>query len=344
MSSLERRRTTTAAVNVLKRDQQISSTFGERKTTSDPSTRRRASLSMDDNGIDRWREFGTMTTTAYDFLKEENSSYTLQSVSMVSGVRPLSPIPLASPPPRSSSLIHSKEALLRLSGLSISGDHLGRHIPDVDIDRFVAETTSDMNAAADAVSFVSEPLTSSPSVMTKSLPPSTKTSLSRSARSGKESSAGGADHGIDDTEAIQDDTSGDHKDNKRAAKERVLIEKRRMILLEIVETEITYVHDLQALVHIYLPQLAALPSVSERILSLVVRNTTDLLQFHVQFAAHLVDILKYCGMGYEEAPADTVDTVTKRVSELFVREVSGLGCVLFRSHTDASGYELFAVQ
>jgi hypothetical protein len=106
-----------------------------------------------------------------------------------------------------------------------------------------------------------------------------------------------------------------------AAKQRSLTEKRRMILLEIVETEISYVHDLQALVHIYLPQLAALPSVTDTIDALVIRATRDLLTFHVQFAEHLVNIFKYCGMGYGEATPEIVETATKRIADIFVHEV-----------------------
>ncbi|WOO85674.1 Pleckstrin y domain-containing family G member 2 [Vanrija pseudolonga] len=155
--------------------------------------------------------------------------------------------------------------------------------------------------AGDAASFISDPSQFSPSATSKSLP-STKTSLSRSARSGRE---GSGDIDVDLASGQQS---------------KVQLDKRRMILLEIVETEVTYVRDLRALVHIYLPQLAALPHVSERIHQLIVRNTAELLDFHIGLVGHMVDILKFSGLSYESSDAHTIDTVTKGLADLFVSE------------------------
>lgn len=246
-----------------------------------------------------------------------DDGYTLQSVKMVSGVRPLSP---ALVPPRKSSLANCDDGtLLGFSALQISNNKEVQELPTIDFQHKHDDTT--VVVAADHASFVSETMSSSPSAMTKSLP-STKTSLSRSARSGKEG---------EDDKAIQ---LGQVNAKLATNKSQALLEKRRMILLEIAETEVTYVHDLRTLVHVYLPQLAALPHVSDRIHSLIVRNTKDLLEFHVQFAAHMVDILRYCDLGYEQTDADTIDKAIKRFAELFVREVRSclrlplaVGCV-----------------
>lgn len=292
--NVSRRRSTTAlGLGLAKRAQDASSKF-DKALLKAPSPRRRASFNTEDTDNDRWREFGTVPrledSVVFDF------DHSLEAVNMVPSARPTSSG--LRPPPRPSSLLPSKEALLRLAALSIAAN---RPNEKDQVAHFGDENTD--TVAADAVSFLSEELTSSPSTMTKSLP-STKTSLSRSARSGKE--------GEECTDCMV---------QPRNDTERVRLERRRMILLEIIETEISYVHDLQALVHIYLPQLAALPHVSERVHTLVMRNTTDLLQFHVQFAAHMVDIIRFCGMSYEEASPVTIDRVTKRVADLFVREV-----------------------
>ncbi|CAK9787004.1 hypothetical protein CC85DRAFT_182052 [Cutaneotrichosporon oleaginosum] len=199
--------------------------------------------------------------------------------------------------------------LLSLADLTISHKHvpkrsssLGKHLL---LSQDVPTRTTSLHCdphAMDNISLVSisEPSLSSPSILTTSLP-STKTSLSRSVRNGKE---------------------GDElKRAELAQVSQALLDRRRMILLEIVETEVTYVHQLRALVYVYLPQLAVLPFVSDRIHQHIARNSVDLLEFHVQFAAHMVDILKYSGLGYDVCDSKTLDTVTKELANLFVREV-----------------------
>jgi hypothetical protein len=199
--------------------------------------------------------------------------------------------------------------LLSLADLTISHkvvpkrtSSLGKHLL---LSQDVPPRTTSLHCdphAMDNVSLVSlsEPSLSSPSILTTSLP-STKTSLSRSVRNGKE---------------------GDElKRAELAQVSQALLDRRRMILLEIVETEVTYVHQLRALVYVYLPQLAVLPFVSDRIHQHIARNSVDLLEFHVQFAAHMVDILKYSGLGYDVCDSATLDSVTKELANLFVREV-----------------------
>lgn len=297
--SLSRHRST-SAIGLVKKAQDRFAQFGTPKPAAQFDNRRRASFDTGENEIERWREMGeaAQLENSVPYGYSNHDGYTLQSVKMVSGVRPLSP---ALVPPRKSSLASAEESIVSFSTLTISNK-----------DELSFDKQLDGSSVADRASLVSDTLSSSPSAMTKSLP-STKTSLSRSARSGQE--------GDVDAKKIQlQQVSA----KLSAETTKVLLDKRRMILLEIVETEVTYVHDLRSLVHIYLPQLAVLPHVSERIHSLVVRNTTDLLEFHVQFAAHMVDILRYCGIGYETTDAETVDKATIRFAELFVREVRNI--------------------
>ena len=99
-----------------------------------------------------------------------------------------------------------------------------------------------------------------------------------------------------------------------------------MILLELVETEVGYMEDLKTLVLVYLPQLYALPSVSERTADLVARNARDLLDIHIRLANKMVEVLKEEHLGYEPHPEPMVskqlERVSRRLAAIFVEEVS----------------------
>ena len=99
-----------------------------------------------------------------------------------------------------------------------------------------------------------------------------------------------------------------------------------MILLELVETEVAYMDDLKTLVMVYLPQLYALPSVSERTADLVARNARALLEIHVRLAGKMVDVLKEEKLGYEPHSEPDVsrqlETVSRKLASIFVEEVS----------------------
>lgn len=319
-ASLSRSRSA-SAVGVVKAAQDLSSNYGHLQPRSRARHNRRASLSSGEFDVGHWRETSVPAfqhNVPYSFGQRRDDDYTLESVKMASGLRPLSPVPSLTSR-RHSSIITTDSDLFKLADLSISQKVEPDSEQLVDDDHFFYDK-DDQRIAADGASFVSQPSTLSPSTMTKSLP-STKTSLSRSARSGKEG------------EPIDVQLA-----KKLSETANALINRRRMVLLEIVETEVTYVHDLQALVKIYLPHLATLPHVSERVHHLITRNTTELLDFHVQFAAHMVDILKHCDLGYEDTDAETIDHATKRIADLFVREVCDL---LLRFPTDL--YRLHAL-
>lgn len=277
-------------------DPSQSTSSSHRNTTNH---KRRASLGSGDFEPSRWRDMATVAqldNLPYGFGPGDYQPSKTIPVSELD----LPPIPISTDHPAD---------LLGLADLTISrkdvpqrSSSLGRHLLLTgDVPMRTTSLLCDPNAM-DNVSVVSlsEHCLSSPSLMTNSLP-STKTSLSRSVRNGKE---------------------GDEMKRAELAQvAQALLDKRRMILLEIVETEVTYVHQLRSLVHVYLPQLAVLPFVSDRIHQHIARNTVDLLEFHVQFAVHMVDILKYAGLGYHNCEAETLDSVTKEIANLFVREV-----------------------
>ena len=99
-----------------------------------------------------------------------------------------------------------------------------------------------------------------------------------------------------------------------------------MILLELVETEVGYVDGLKTLVQVYLPQLYALPLVSERTADLIARNAKELLKVHVRLVGKMVDVLKEEKLGYEFGPEPVVSSqlekVSRRLAGIFVEEVS----------------------
>jgi hypothetical protein len=150
--------------------------------------------------------------------------------------------------------------------------------------------------------------------------------LSRSAKNSKESSDG---HGVREAEHITQhpysrDASGvPHERRVRRA------DQRKYILVELVETEVGYAEHLRHLVQIYLPQLAALPIVTEAQRSSISRNLVELSLFHDGFSGRLVDVLREEHLGCESTLPSAIDEIarTERLSQkigaVFVEEVGG---------------------
>jgi hypothetical protein len=165
----------------------------------------------------------------------------------------------------------------------------------------------------------SDPSILSPTTSSQEHPlSSATTSLSRSAKSAKE--------GIEEHDTalsavkLQRSLEWEAKQNKR----RRRLDKRKMVLLELVETEVAYAEGLRALVQVYLPQLAALPAVSERTASMIARNASELLEFHANLATRMVEILKTEGIGYDiiHDPDVPVERASRKVASLFIEHVS----------------------
>ncbi len=152
---------------------------------------------------------------------------------------------------------------------------------------------------------------------------SASTSLSRSAKNGKE----GGDREGDAVQQAIDDPYMTEASVVRNERKRRLADQRKYILVELVETEVGYTEHLRDLVRIYLPQLAALPIVSEQQRVQIARNLQDLAQFHEYFSSRLVDILREESVGCEAVdlePVDDVariDRIAKKIGAVFVEEV-----------------------
>lgn len=247
-----------------------------------------------------------------------------QSISTQETVRPL-----ASPniTPRRSSLVSPAELpnVSSESTLVLTLDTSMPHLPPPRRSSLDLTMTSlDQNhAQADARSMLSSSVTNTDiSAFSTTEHPlsSATTSLSRSAKSGKE----GSEERDVALSAIRLQRSLEWEVKQTSRRRR--LEKRKMVLLELVETEVAYTEDLRTLVQIYLPQLAALPSISDRTTTLVARNAVDLLDFHAHFASQMVDVLKAENLQYAlQHNVDTqIERVSHRLAALFVENVSAL--------------------
>ncbi|WVQ94144.1 hypothetical protein IAU59_001222 [Kwoniella sp. CBS 9459] len=219
------------------------------------------------------------------------------------------------PPPRGSSLDLDQPIVLEIkSSSSDPGMPSGGHIV-VDGQSILSAslTNTDTSASQSAAAF-------SPSSSKEHPLSSATTSLSRSAKSGKEGGGGDDETKDSSLSAVQLQRSLEWE--AKLDKHRRQIEKRRMILTELVETEVAYAEDLKTLVHVYLPQLAALPSVTERQARAIARNTDELLVFHSAFASKMVEVLKEDGLGYQH-PSDGQVKLSEKV-ERAARKLAGL--------------------
>ncbi|OCF72357.1 hypothetical protein I204_06736 [Kwoniella mangroviensis CBS 8886] len=222
------------------------------------------------------------------------------------------------PPPRRSSLEYDEPVLVEIKSkvdpavsASASAIMVDYHEQSV-LSASLTNTDTSTSAFSPSVSSKEHPLSSA------------TTSLSRSAKSGKEGFEGENNEASLSAVRLQRSLEWEAKQNRLRRK----LEKRIMIILELAETEVAYTEDLRTLCHVYLPQLAALPSVNERNAKMIARNTDELLVFHAAFAGKMVDILKEEGLGYESprnlevGSAGQVDRVSRRLATLFVDDIT----------------------
>ena len=160
---------------------------------------------------------------------------------------------------------------------------------------------------------------------------SASTSLSRSGKNAKDGQPAIADA----TEPIvsMDDLSKALRDRLAIRLERS--DRRKYQLVELVETEVAYTSHLRDLVEIFLPQLAALSCITESDHKIISRNLSDMLYFHEQFSARMVDVLKEEHLGTEadsptpvDEPART-ERMIRKVSAVFIEDVSLLSLTGF---------------
>ncbi|WWC67353.1 uncharacterized protein I206_101261 [Kwoniella pini CBS 10737] len=229
------------------------------------------------------------------------------------------------PPPRQSSLDHGEPFVVEIqskadpeitaSAQVIVMDDLDQSILSASLTNTDTSTTSNSAAAfSPSESSLEHPLSSA------------TTSLSRSAKSGREKTELDGDGKEIALSAVRLQRSLEWEAKQSKMKRK--LEKTIMIVLELAETEVAYTEDLRTLCHVYLPQLSALPSVNERNAKMIARNTEDLLGFHATFVDKMVEILKAEGLNYDSTKdvdcedAGKIYRISKRLATLFVDEIT----------------------
>ncbi|WRT63185.1 uncharacterized protein IL334_000088 [Kwoniella shivajii] len=226
------------------------------------------------------------------------------------------------PPPRQSSLDYDENVVVEIRARLDSDGNIADYNESYPLSASLTNTDTSTSVSATAFS---------PSASSKEHPlSSATTSLSRSAKSGKE----GEEVKDPSLSAVKLQRSLEWEAKQKRHRHRLA--KTRMIILELVETEVAYTEDLKTLCHVYLPQLAALPSVNERNAKMIARNTDELLVFHAAFASKMVDVLKEEGLGYEFKQDDEVESAGKverasrKLASLFVDDITHFG--LYREY------------
>lgn len=130
---------------------------------------------------------------------------------------------------------------------------------------------------------------------------SASTSLSRSAKSGKEGKGDKEkEEGNKDSAlvAVRQQRSAQWKENQ--VERRNQLQKRKHALLELVETTVSHTDHLKALAIIYLPQAALFPSLSDIFTKALLPKAVELLDFNERLQGDMIKVLKEEGVGYNE--------------------------------------------
>jgi hypothetical protein len=299
----------------------------------------------------------------YTWRNPSDSMFTLQSVSTIAAG-----VPLVSPAPsqRGSSAVggdfFSSKVLLPVGSLGLTDEIVGHahdSVPPLDIDLSalkidtsgsppdnetggVISSPSQMSPGLEQSGFVDQRMsmpsmteTSSGAGTAEVLLSSASTSLSRSTKNGKDGKDREKEHTAGDIQIVHDDNYGISQQLSWALENRLelkkkRVDKRKYILVELVETEMAYADHLRDLVHIYLPQLAALSIVTPTQHAAIGRNLKEMLYFHEQLSNRMVDVLKEEGLGTDTITipgmdeAVRIERIARKIAAVFVEDVSRL--------------------
>ena len=230
--------------------------------------------------------------------------------SLSSAARPIEVVVVdgvAQPPPRSSSLEFSPSRVT----FDEKAFETVIAVPATDLGSLLSSSLTTETSGTTSADFHSASTSSKEHPLS-----SASTSLSRSAKSGKEG------EGKDKLAALRLQRSLEWE--AKQTRSRRLLEKRRMVLMELVETEVAYTHDLKTLVHVYVPQLSSLPGLSDTTCRAIARNAEALLDLHEGFMSRMVLVMKEEEMTASHEPdmATKLEKVARRLAALFVDEVS----------------------
>jgi hypothetical protein len=288
----------------------------------------------------------------YTWGNPSDAMFTLQSVSTIAAG-----VPLVSPAPsqRGTSAVggdfFSSKALLPGSlGLTdiaspVDVDLSALKIVTSDSDHRIVQsnvplTPSQMSPDLEQMGFVDQRMsmpsmteTSSGAGTAEVLLSSASTSLSRTSKNGKDGKEREKDQTSSDVQIVHENGLGISEQlswalENRFETKRKRVDKRKYILVELVETEMAYTDHLRDLVHIYLPQLAALSIVTPAQHSVIGRNLKEMLYFHEQLTNRMVDVLKEEGLGTNTITIPGMDEcvrverIARKIAAVFVEDVS----------------------
>lgn len=299
----------------------------------------------------------------YTWRNPSDAMFTLQSVSTIAAG-----VPLVSPAPSQRGLsavggdFFSSKVLLPAGSLGLTDEiagHAHDSVPPLDIDLSalkiltsgsshgnetggVISSPSQLSPGLEQSGFVDQRMsmpsmteTSSGAGSAEVLLSSASTSLSRSTKNGKDGKDREKEHTAGEIQIVHDDNFGISEQlswalENRMETKRKRVDKRKYILVELVETEMAYSDHLRDLVHIYLPQLAALSIVTPAQHAAIGRNLKEMLYFHEQLSNRMVDVLKEEGLGTNTITIPGMDEgvrverIARKIAAVFVEDVSRL--------------------
>lgn len=212
--------------------------------------------------------------------------------------------------------------------------------PQLDRSHDVTQSPTQLSPEIDQGGFVDQRMsmpsmteTSSGAGTAEVLLSSASTSLSRSTKNGKDVKDREKASVDGEIQILQDQHRGISEQLSRALENKIdtrkkRVDQRKYILVELVETEMAYTDHLRDLVHIYLPQLAALSIVTPAQHALISRNLKEMLYFHEQLTNRMVDVLKEEGLGTDTQSLPGIDEgvrverIARKIAAVFVEDVS----------------------
>ncbi|GHJ88670.1 hypothetical protein NliqN6_5072 [Naganishia liquefaciens] len=231
----------------------------------------------------------------------------------------------------------SSQSKMNLSALKI----VTSRSPQLDRSEAVTQSPTQFSPEIDQGGFVDQRMsmpsmteTSSGAGTAEVLLSSASTSLSRSTKNGRDGKDREKASTDGDVQILQDQHRGITDQLARALENKIdtrkkRVDQRKYILVELVETEMAYTDHLRDLVHIYLPQLAALSIVTPVQHTVISRNLKEMLYFHEQLTNRMVDVLKEEGLGTDTQNIPGIDEgvrverIARKVAAVFVEDASG---------------------
>lgn len=123
-------------------------------------------------------------------------------------------------------------------------------------------------------------------------------------------------------------------------------QQKKYILVELVETESSYLCQLEDLVHVYFAQITARSIFTVNQINAISRNVQHLLKFHDALLKQMIRILKEEGLGCPLSSADhetdQIDRIANRIAELFLDQAPHFH--LYEDYCSSSAFAMSLVR